>query len=84
MLRTTGNGFHMTFANGWTASVQWNLGNYCANRERAPLTGECMNAEVAAWKSGEDYKFNSKSNCIVEGWCTPEKVVEFLATIAKL
>ena len=28
---TMRKGFHMTFANGLTASVQWGAGNYCDN-----------------------------------------------------
>jgi len=28
---TDGKGFHMTFANGYTISVQWGRGNYCDN-----------------------------------------------------
>jgi len=29
---TGGKGFTMTFANGWTISVQFGTGNYCENR----------------------------------------------------
>jgi len=29
---TGGKGFKMTFANGWTISVQFGTGNYCENR----------------------------------------------------
>jgi hypothetical protein len=36
---TLGKGIHMTFANGWTVSIQWGIGNYCDNR----------------WNYGEDY-----------------------------
>lgn len=28
---TGGKGFHMTFKNGWTISVQWGAGNYSGN-----------------------------------------------------
>ena len=33
---TEGKGFHMTFANGWTVSVQWGSGNYCPNYSVRP------------------------------------------------
>ena len=28
---TTGKGFHVTFENGWTVSVQFGPGNFCDN-----------------------------------------------------
>ena len=46
-----GKGFHITFANGLTASVQFGRANYCANynyqdwKEAPP----CPDAEIAAW-----------------------------------
>jgi hypothetical protein len=45
-------GFHMTFPNGWTVSVQFGEGNYCdnkykINRENGVVV--CPNAEVACW-----------------------------------
>ena len=52
--RITGKkGFHVTFANGWTVSVQFGPGNYCDNYdlqigyedqkagERGSMTAEC-------------------------------------------
>lgn len=30
---TAGKGFHVTFPNGLTVSVQWGYGNYCDNRD---------------------------------------------------
>ena len=36
---TQGKGFHMTFANGWTVSVQWGAGNYCQNYNARPSEG---------------------------------------------
>ena len=51
---TRGKGFHLTFANGWTVSVQWGNGNYCSNRcnpDPKPGTDHtCVNAEVLCWK----------------------------------
>ncbi len=31
---TSGKGFHITFSNGWTVSVQFGHGNYCDNYDR--------------------------------------------------
>jgi hypothetical protein len=63
---TQGKGFDVTFANGWTVSVQWGPRNYCANRhplkrEELAATQEnhqiekypelnCSNAEMIAWQ----------------------------------
>ena len=58
MLRiTSGRGFQLKFANGWTASVQFGTMNYCDNKQTSPYSetsdvqaGEngCANAEIAA------------------------------------
>lgn len=48
-------GFHMTFANGLTASVQWGAGNYCDNHfpEDCDFSfskdAHSDTAEVAVW-----------------------------------
>jgi len=49
-------GFQIDLENGWTVSVQFGLGNYCANRSsegnpfiNIPEYLECPNAEIAAW-----------------------------------
>lgn len=50
---TGAKGFHLTFPNGWTASVQWGAGNYCDNYDssftRVPANLESTTAECAAW-----------------------------------
>jgi hypothetical protein len=56
---TDGKGFHMTFENGYTVSVQWGGGNYCDNYDEE-IGGDrnavgkkgCRDAEVAVW--GQD------------------------------
>lgn len=40
-----GKGFHMTFANGWTISVQWGPGNYCDHYDRFTGHGEFEKTE---------------------------------------
>jgi len=52
---TRGTGFHVTFANGWTVSVQWGPCTYSDNHDsmefdvdkRAPY--KSTTAEVAVW-----------------------------------
>lgn len=55
---TGAKGFHLTFPNGWTASVQWGAGNYCDNYDisfiHVPANLESTTAECAAW--GPDKK----------------------------
>ena len=58
---TQGKGFTITFANGWTASVQWGAGNYCDNYD-LPISSTFLrgddvrspDAEIAAF-SGDTW-----------------------------
>ena len=85
MFRGNGDasGFQMTFANGWTVSVQWHFVHMCSNRykqikqtvmdpDHAPPT---WTAEIAAWKGA-----NMEGPI---GYCDPEKVVSFMDMICK-
>ena len=88
MFTTTMNkGFNMTFDNGWTVSVQWGRGNYCAAQDFGQGYGQEMKfefhesetAEIAAWnEDGEWYNFGQDT---VTGWKTPDEVFEFMAMI---
>ena len=58
---TGAKGFHITFDNGVTVSVQFGYGNYCANysaRDVLNFTGKVpencssVDAEIAIWKYG--------------------------------
>lgn len=58
---TRGKGFHITFKNGYTVSVQFGPGNYCEHYDRAIGREEekcgaegSLEAEVAVWKDGGD------------------------------
>lgn len=78
MKNTFANGFHMTFANGWTVSVQFGKNNYISDREN---DGESYDAEIAAWdESGEWYTFQNDDH--VSGWNKPDDVAAFIAMIA--
>lgn len=74
-------GFHMTFANGFTASVQWGLSNYA---DCLP-NGDARTAEVAAWNTpnswfhapGFDYRGDD-----VLGNLTADEVFKFLGEVA--
>jgi hypothetical protein len=73
-----GQGFHMTFANGWTASVQWGEANYCENRFKKGTFPSC-DAEIAAWKGDKWHRFETDT---VKGWVKPEQVAEFLLEVS--
>ena len=93
-------GFQIDFANGWTVSVQFGIGNYCSNRDGAgnpfkdiPDFLESKTAEIAAWRTdsrgankgtstNEWYTFEHGDK--VDGWKTPDEVLEFMSIIAKL
>lgn len=90
---TMRRGFHMTFANGLTASVQWGAGNYCENHNSTDFTPikdvSSGTAEVAVFKNGELIDANPfvpeerRDNCdIVCGWLSPDNVAQFLVNVA--
>lgn len=83
-------GFHMTFENGLTASVQWGLGNYCDNHFNYKLgfdgktPAESDTAEVAVIRDGDLIPLNhfiDNVNDEVEGYLTPEQIVDFLVKV---
>jgi alanine dehydrogenase len=53
-------GFHITFKNGWTISVQFGAGNYCDNHDASFSSygkepSESNNAEVWCWNDKIHY-----------------------------
>lgn len=84
-------GFHITFENGVTVSAQIGYGNYCGiyphnsimsiGTEIEKRVMESPDCEVAAWIDGQkefitQEFFHGVGG--VEGWVTPEKLLEFL------
>jgi len=92
---TMRKGFHMTFANGLTASVQWGAGNYCDNHFPKDMDfsfskdAESNTAEVAVWdENGNwldpcEFVTGVHSDGMVAGYLTPEQVSEFLYKVSK-
>ena len=75
------NGFHMTFENGWTISVQIGKGNYISDREH---DGQSVDAEIAAWdKNGEWYTFEDSQDQVL-GWQTPDQVLFWMNFFANM
>lgn len=91
---TMRKGFHMTFENGYTVSVQWGAGNYCDNHfpDDCDFTfskdAASDTAEVAIWgENGEFidpqmfFKYEISSDGAVAGWLTPGEVAELLGNV---
>lgn len=79
---TFGKGFHMTFANGCTVSVQWGPGNYC-NRREADITAP-RKAESWEARTAETYAFDKTGKPLwpdVRGWRTADEVAADIAEV---
>jgi hypothetical protein len=82
-------GFQITFQNGWTISVQFGVGNYCARKDySAPFGAErrerlvhSPNAEIAIWN--KDNHWISFGNDTVLGNVTPDEVALWIAEITQ-
>lgn len=89
-------GFQIDFKNGWSVSVQFGAGHYCANGKASINISdeflECPNAEIAAWPTdarGEGYShlqewFTFEDGDQVKGWQSPEQVLQFMNMISTL
>lgn len=91
---TGGKGFHITFENGWTVSVQFGLGNYCDNY-RVPMgddweetqhqCGEkgSTTAECAVW--GPDHKMRKYRGWgdVVSNRSSPAEVLRVMRWAAR-
>ena len=87
---TLNKGFRITFANGWTASVQWGAGNYCQNygdRRRpgwsydGPVPAS-NDAEVWAWKGEGEPSEETYGD--VRGYLSADGVLAYLNEVASL
>lgn len=91
---TMRKGFHMTYENGLTVSVQWGAGNYCDNRFPADLDhlyredARSDTAEVAVMRGRKFLNANyflpedvADWQDDVVGWLTPEQVTDLLVKV---
>jgi hypothetical protein len=90
---TGGKGFHITFPNRWTVSVQFGWGNYCEHHDCEAYPEKCLlgekpqcgangsvNAEVAAWGPGGE--LINMGDDTVRGWQTPAAILALLNAAA--
>jgi len=83
---TRGKGFHVSFENGWTVSVQFGGGNYCDNYDdgigREVKSNPSTTAEVAILSpSGELIELPDGDTVL--GWQTPAQVLSLLIETAE-
>ncbi len=91
---TRGKGFHLTFSNGWTVSVQFGSNNYCANmnthhgacatRDTHHEATKCVDAEVAAWDRSGTWHRKAGDSDDVQGWLSADRVGLFIAEVMAL
>lgn len=72
-------GFHMTFENGWTVSVQFGTANYADNRMGS---NRSISAEIAAWNENDGWHCFDDESTTVKGYCSADEVAAFIAMIA--
>lgn len=82
---TQNKGFHITFANGYTASVQWGQGNYCENRYGHDGASSAT-AECAAWDRSGSYLLKEESGADygIFTYQSANDVLAFLNKVASL
>ncbi len=88
MFNAMGRGFHVTFDNGITVSVQFGGGNYCDNRNLSSFKdkgGPCKNAEVALFRGPTWIKGwpHENPNDDVQGYLSPAQVLEIMVCAEK-
>jgi len=76
-------GFHITFENGWTVSVQFGAGNYCDNYHSMDF----LNPKPATSNTAEVWSWNDKRKQFFPkdplGWQTAEAVIKFINKVRR-
>ena len=85
MAITRGTGFQMTFANGWTVSVQFGPGNYCDKRDlrtQPPADPHtATTAEVAVLDpKGRFHKIGENDDVL--GWQSADDVARIIVMVS--
>ena len=73
------DGFHCTFENGWTLSVQWSEYHTCH--------GDGRTAEIASWPNGgvddpDSWLWWESGG--IKGYVTPDLLVKYMKEVSKL
>jgi hypothetical protein len=77
MIRADKTGFSLTFDNGWTVSVRYGPGYYCATKFATSVPERCTNAEVAIIDPNGNFEGE------VRGYTSPDDVAKIIARVRK-
>jgi len=88
-----GSGFHLTFDNNWTVSVQFNGGHYCDNYDKMwnfareqVAKGDSISsstAEIAVWSNRiSDSGLTWLENDTVRGYTTANEVAQVIHKVS--
>lgn len=83
---TENKGVHISFASGYTISIQWGPRNYCDNKSyeyayNKPVA-PCRNAEIAIWKTDGGGLLRIAEYDTFIGYLTADEVAEYIAQCA--
>lgn len=83
----TGKGFQITFANGWTVSVQFGPGNYADNHgesfsDLGPKDGRKSSRAETAFIAPQGTLQPFPDGDTVQGYQTPEQVLALMMKVA--
>lgn len=96
---TRGCGFHITFENGYTISVQFGWGNYCEHHDEIEgfnpsidpdahdkklASKGSRDAEIAIIDPSGELVEVEEWKDTVKGYCSPDEVLEWMNYAAKL
>lgn len=80
-MASSNHGFHMTFSNGWTVSVQFGKDNYCQSKIDDDGRRIGLTAEIAAWN--KDYVWFKFAGDEVKGHCLATYVATFIKAVSE-
>ena len=85
-----GRGFHLTFDNDWTISVQFSGGHYCDNKNESydwarnrvmdSIPVHSSNAEIAVWRRNDGLIYLENDN--VRGWTSADEVARVIHKVS--
>ena len=85
-----GSGFHLTFDNNWTISVQFSGGHYCDNKNESydwarnrvmdSIPVHSSNAEIAVWRRNSELIW--LENDTVRGWTSADEVARVIHKVS--
>lgn len=88
-ISTFNRGFHLSFANNLTISVQWGTSNYCERKKSVYLSDELRDvkveskdAEIAIWENSNGKRWFNFGADEVKGYCTSDEVAQWIYKVS--